>query len=351
MSLKKKLKQSKSLIIASLSGVIVATSLYALFFSDSLIYANDSEPQAGEIAQLNSTYEPSAVQQLPSAQLVVLEDEISRALNLLEFDSQGSLLENSIRDQELNAQLDQSYDDLEGIAVSADGEIYATTSFSRTGSGKRRPNREKLLRLVFDEEGVLLKQSAYLDFFDALKKAKIFKTLNASREGKSIKLKDINIEGLSFDAEKQHLLFGFKKPLFDDLSIIVQLDNPIQVLDGSEPPVFSEQVHLLDLQGGGIRSLSYNQKLQGFLIANEVDFGGGPKQSQLWFWGGDEEQPPIALVLPDIVTMENIEAISAVSFEGKQRILLMSDDGSRRNQQPAHYKLIDYDEIQQQINR
>ena len=330
----------------------MAIGIALLFlFKDNSILSDSAEAASNEGRKLQSTYEPSAALQLASGKIVVLEDEVSRALNLMSLDSEGNLVENSIRDQELNSQLSQDFDDLEGIALSASGEIYATTSFSRTSKGKQRTNREKLLRLTFDENDELVGQQVYLDFVEALKDAKLLEAINKINDGKSIKLKDINIEGLSFDAEKKQLLFGFKKPLVNDLSIIIRLKNPKQVLDGDAKPAFSDQFSLLDLNGGGIRSLAYDDQLKGFLIANEVDFGGGPKQSQLWFWSGDQQSEPIALVLPEIVGMENIEAIAQIKLGTESKVLVMSDDGSRRNKQPAHYQLIEYADIKSQLEQ
>ncbi len=330
----------------------MAIGIALLFlFKDNSILSDSAEAASNEVRQLQSTYEPSAALQLASGKIVVLEDEVSRALNLMSLDSEGNLVENSIRDQELNSQLSQDFDDLEGIALRASGEIYATTSFSRTSKGKQRPNREKLLRLTFDENDELVGQQVYLDFVEALKDAKLLEAINKINDGKSIKLKGINIEGLSFDAEKKQLLFGFKKPLVNDLSIIIRLKNPKQVLDGDAKPVFSDQFSLLDLNGGGIRSLAYDDQLKGFLIANEVDFGGGPKQSQLWFWSGYEQSEPIALVLPEIVGMENIEAITSIKLGADSKVLVMSDDGSRRNKHPAHYQLIEYADIKSQLEQ
>jgi hypothetical protein len=335
---------------AIISFLIMAFGLSLVFiYKDDSIFSSSAEAASSAARQLLSTYEPSAVQQLDNGKVVVLEDEVSRALNLLTLDSDGSLVENSIRDQELNSQLRQDFDDLEGIALGRSGEVYATTSFSRTSKGKQRKNREKLLRLSFDENDELVEQQVYAGFVEALKESKLFKIINKKNDGKSIKLKDINIEGLSFDATKQQLLFGFKKPLVSELSIIIRLDNPKQVLDGDAEPEFSDDVSLLDLNGGGIRSLSYDSELKGFLIANEVDFGGGPKQSQLWFWSGDEQSQAVALVLPEIAGMENIEAITAIKFGTESKVLVMSDDGSRRNKQPAHYQLIEYADIKAQI--
>lgn len=344
----KKPKSLKKTVISSVFVLFVGLSLYFVF-KGGFTSIRGWFSLSPSIQQLNGVYEPSAVQQLKNGSVVVLEDEISRALSLLEFDSEQNLRENAIRDKKLNAQLKQSFDDLEGIALGKNGELYATTSFSRTSKGKQRPNREKLLRLVFDDEGKLQQQDAYIGFAKALKKSGLFKTLKASNNGKSVDLKKINIEGLSFDANKQRLLFGFRKPVVNGLSMIVYLENPQQVLDGAEQPVLSNEVTLLDLHGGGIRSLHYDDRLQGYLIANEVNFGGGPKQSQLWFWAGEKQQP-ILLILPDIAELENIEAISAVSAGGERNILLMSDDGSRKNKRPAHYSVIGYAEIQAQIS-
>ena len=44
--------------------------------------------------------------------------------------------------------------------------------------------------------------------------------------------------------------------------MIVKLDNPLGLFERGETPNFSEVV-LLDLQGGGIRSLTYDPVLPG----------------------------------------------------------------------------------------
>jgi len=350
MPSKIKLKKPAGAILLALAVLTVVLSLIFVFVGNVGFFKNWlalSDP----IKQLNASYEPSAVQQLINGDVIVLEDEISRAVSLLTFDDEGNLREDSIRDQRLNAQLTQKFDDLEGITLSRRGEIYATTSFSRTSKGKQRPNREKLLRLTFSDSGEILKQDAYTGFAEALEKSQLFQTLQEIGGDESIAIGDINIEGLSFDKESRQLLFGLKAPLVNDLSVIFYLQNPQQVLDGVAAPIIAESVSLLELYGGGIRSLFFDRKLDGYLIANEVNFGGGPKQSQLWFWSGKTEAAPIALILPTIERMKNIEAISAAKVDGKDSILLMSDDGSRKKKQAAHYALIQYAAIESQISQ
>ncbi|MGB1310160.1 MAG: hypothetical protein ACPG47_03070 [Leucothrix sp.] len=347
MRRKTKSKTLKNSLILGGCVVVIGLLLWFLIGRAPFLYPWQGETDA--IKAFSGVYEPSAAQQLNDGKLIVLEDEVSRALNLLRFGAKGQLNEDAILDKQLNAQLDERLDDLEGIAIGQKGEVYATTSFSRTRKGKRRTNREKLVRLVFDENGQLVKQNVYKHFAKSLNKSGLFSTLNANNEGRSIALSALNIEGLSFDADKQQLLFGLKKPLVNDLSVIIYLNNPEQVLDGTEEPLLAKEATLLDLQGGGIRSLCYVKKLQGYLIANEVDYGGGPKQSQLWFWQGADHQP-VALTLPEIAEMENIEAVSPVIINGKAKVLVMSDDGSRRKKQPAHYSVIEYNSIQSQLS-
>ena len=348
MLFKMKSKKIKGTIIFSAFNMIVGLSLFFVF-SDNFAFINNWLHLSNPIKQLNGVYEPSAVQQLKNGRILVLEDEVSRALSLLEFDSEGNLLENAINDKQLNAKLKESFDDLEGVALRDDTVIYATTSFSRTSKGKRRPNREKLLRLVFDNNGELLNKDVYPQFLTFLESSELIQTLKLESNGAIVDLQEINIEGLSFNKDNSQLLFGFKKPVVNDLSLIVHMENPKQVLDGSEQPILSQDATLLDLQGGGIRSLFYDKRLQGYLIANEVNYGGGSKQSQLWFWSGDDRQLLIALVLPEIADMENIEAITAINVAGDSKVLIMSDDGSRRNKRPAHFAMIEYAEIESQI--
>ena len=310
------------------------------------VHAESADPE--RVLSFTGIYEPSAVQQLASGQLLVLEDEVSRALNLLDV-SGVVLTENAIVDQQLSAQLKEDFDDLEGITMGRDRVVYATTSYSRTGKGKRRPNREKLLRLTLSNDGKINSTEVYPELISDLEKSSIFQRLSQQSNDKAVKLKDINIEGLSFDRDQQRLLFGLKKPLLNELSIIIAIENPDQVFNGTAVPSLGSEPFLLDLSGGGIRSLHYDDRLKAYLIANEVDFGGGPKQSQIWYWKGGRNDQPLALALPHIAAMENIEAITSVATEGVSRILLLSDDGSRRQKRPAQYTFVDYEEIESQL--
>ncbi len=343
-----KSKKRWGIILLSTFAIIMGLILFFIF-TDNVKSIKNRLYLSSPIKPLNGVYEPSAAQQLKTGQLIVLEDEISRALSIAEFDSEGNLLENTIRDKQLNTQLNESFDDLEAIAIGKDAAVYASTSFSRTSKGKQRPNREKLLRMVFDENGELIKKDVYTGFAEFLNKSQLFKILTSRNNDKAVDPSSINIEGLSFNQDKSQLLFGFKKPLVNDLSLIIYMQNPQQVLDGSEQPVLSEEFTLLNLQGGGIRSLFYDDRLQGYLMANEVNYGGGPKQSQLWFWGGINDQAPVALAFPEIAEMKNIEAITAVTVSATRKILIMSDDGSRKNKRPANYALIDYTDIESQL--
>lgn len=325
---------------ASASGrVTPSPSLTSLVQSVS----SNSAPVAS-YKKFSGIYEPSAAQQLLDGSLLVLEDESARALNIVNLNNDGSTLENDQQDKRLVKSFKREISDLEGVAIDNTGSVYGTTSFSLTKKGKRNPAREQLLRFKI-EDGQLMSGGAYMDFGNLLRTTNIFENLHRDNGGRAVSLDDMNIEALSFDADKRQLLFGFREPLIDGKSMVVRMNNPQQVFDTGEQPQLSEDISLLDLNGGGIRSLSYDTHLGAYLIANEVKDASGKWQPQLWLWDGDSDQRPQLLDIAAIKKMKNIEAITSVTIDGVAKIMLLSDDGNRNKKRPAHYLILDYDQI------
>lgn len=294
--------------------------------------------------KFSGIYEASAAQQLPDGSLLILEDESDRALNIVTLDGGGLTQENDQQDQQLVASFKRDLNDLEGVTLDESGFVYGTTSFSKTKKGKRDPAREQLLRFKV-EEGELISGAAYMDFGDFLRDTPVFDALRSLHGKKSVDLSDMNIEALSFDAHHQQLLFGFREPLVAGKSMIVRMNNPQQVFDDGVQPQLSKDISLLDLDGGGIRSLFYDQHLQAYLIANEVKNAGGKWRSQLWLWNGKSAHKPQPLDIPVVQTLKNIEAITSVKVDGVDKLMLLSDDGNRKKKRPAHYIILEYDQI------
>jgi hypothetical protein len=151
---------------------------------------------------------------------------------------------------------------------------------------------------------------------------------------------NINIEALSFNSDG-HLMLGFRSPLSGDKSIIGILENPNDVLESQAKPIISEKALLLDLYGAGIRAMTYDSNMGGYLITNEV-YGvgnGGKSFSQLLFWDGNPTHRVYRMYRPGL---ENIEGISSISYGDKKRIILISDNGKETINREANYLLLSY---------
>jgi hypothetical protein len=66
----------------------------------------------------------------------------------------------------------------------------------------------------------------------------------------------LNIEALEFSPE-QTLLIGFRSPLLDNNAIIACLENPAAMFNSDEAPRISPSLVTLNLEGNGIRGMSY----------------------------------------------------------------------------------------------
>ena len=135
-----------------------------------------------------------------------------------------------------------------------------------------------------------------------------------------------------------------REPIAGGASIVVPIVNPGDLLDGTAQPTYGAPI-LLDLKGGGIRALSYDPVLQAFLIVNEIEGPSGDKMSQLWTWTGVSTEQPAPLDLPKLINLDNVESIDSVTVAGEPRLLIMSDDGDPKEQIPAKYLMLEYDDL------
>lgn len=290
-------------------------------------------------------FEPSGVQQLPDGRFVVVEDEAAHPLDVFSLQPDGGVSEQPLYRSSLfswtspNRAL-STLQDLEAVAVDEQGRIYAITSHSRKEDGKRDDDREQLARFrlqgdqVVDFQvlrGLRKKISAR---HDALKDAG--KIRDVKEDG------GFNIEGLSFDAAKQQLMIGLRSPLAGGDAIVVVLENPQEVFDHDEEPRISDRLIELDLHGGGIRSLSYDPHLGGFLIVSRKP----DKSFKLWLWSGDADKRPKRVRIPDVKDLRQAEGVTPVRLDGgPDGILIVSDDGMGLKGKPGHYLFLRYEQL------
>ncbi|MDO5706134.1 MAG: DUF3616 domain-containing protein, partial [Paracoccus sp. (in: a-proteobacteria)] len=233
--------------------------------------------------------------------------------------------------------------DLEGLSVDDHGFIYAITSHSANADGERRADREQMLR--FRIEGNQVGQiTSFTKLRDALENDADLKAKITAMTGETVDFSTLNIEGLAFHRQTQTLMLGIREPLVGQNSLIVTIRNPNDVFAGLAEPRFADPI-VLDLQGGGIRALSFDPVIGAFLIVNEIRGEDGRNHSQLWQWSGDPADSPAPVDLPDIINLNNVESIDSITINGESRLLLMSDEGNEKKGRPAKYMMLDYQQI------
>lgn len=295
------------------------------------------------IGSFEGIYEPSAVQQLPDGRLLVVEDEASRAMNLLSLSDDGTLIEDQTAGVKLMRGFGRKLSDLEGLSLDENGYIYATTSHSLNKDGERKPDREQLLRFRI-AGGAVGNISNFNTLRDALAGDKQLAATIKEQTGQDLDFRELNIEGLAYFRERKHLYLGLRAPMIGDKSLIVVIENPSAVFDGKQAPKFGAPI-LLDLKDGGIRALSYDPVLKTFLIVNEIEGYDDNRYSQLWSWSGDPAHAPEPIALPDIINLNNVESIDSIMVDGVPQLLIMSDEGSEKKNEPARYMMLDYTQL------
>ena len=290
---------------------------------------------------LNGLYEPSAIQQLPDGRFLVAEDEKDSPFSLLTLRPDGSTTV-----EPLTVDTEQitvgKLDDLEGLATDSSGFVYAITSHSRNGKGEEKKSREKLVR--FRVDGNTLDAPRIVN---DLKRALVACHPVLARAAVVTDVKGeggFNIEALEFSADQKHLMIGFRSPLDAGQALVAVIRNPAALFEpGSAPDVAPELIRL-DLAGHGLRGMSWIPALQGYLLIS------GPvakeqTQFRLWFWSGQTNTMPRRAEAEGLPGFEHAEGVTPAVIDGKPRILIVSDDGSREEGRPARYLLLAPEQI------
>jgi hypothetical protein len=289
---------------------------------------------------LTGIYEPSAIQQLPDGRFLVVEDEKQHPFSLVTIGADGSVGSTPLRPPVSMAGDDvlRKLDDLEGLALAQSGHVYAITSHSRDGDGDEKKSRDKLVRLRIEGDRAVAAEVAR-----GLKPALVAAHPVLARAAALADVKaegGLNIEALEFSPDPQRLLIGLRSPLLDHRAIVACVENPAAMFDAAEPPRVAATLDSLDLDGDGIRGMSWIPVLGGYLLIS------GPVarrqvQFRLWFWSGRRGDPARRVTVPGLDGLEHAEGISPAVIDGEQRIVIVSDDGSREEGRFARFLLLD----------
>ena len=327
-------------LLASLAAFIGVKTLPSLLTSPA---SSTAELRALGINMFNGVYEPSAVQQLPDGKLLIAEDEPNHAFSIISIDKTGRVIEDEALDTRVITGFKRRLSDLEALARDDEGFIYALTSHSRTRKGNRSPDREHLMRFKI-QDGNVLGLTSYDNLTQVLETDHKLHDLIRERTKAEVSFEEINIEGMAFDPVKKRLVLGFRDPEFNNMALVAFISNPKDVFERNAQPEFDE-VAILDIDGGGIRSLNYDPVLKNYVIANEVKDENGQKFSQLWTWSGNPTDEPQKISLPNLQHITNVEAVDSITVNGKPQMILMGDEGNASQKITAKYMLVDYSQL------
>ncbi len=220
--------------------------------------------------------------------------------------------------------------DIEGAALIG-RRIYWIASHGANKKARARPERRQLFATDIGGKGdavtLTVAGQPYTGLLDAIAGHPPFQQYRL-HEAARISPEDeggLNIEGLAATPDG-HLLIGLRSPVVNGKALLLTLKNPDEVLAiGGAPakaPVFGPAIEL-PLDGLGIRSIDYADKLRAYLIV------AGPRDSEgvfrLYKWSpATPGAAPIALAT-SIGKSLRPEALFALA-DGKS-FQLLSDDG------------------------
>lgn len=330
-------------LLASLAAFVGVKTLPSLLMPPA---NNAAELRSLGINMFNGVFEPSAVQQLPDGKLLIAEDEPNHAFSIISIDKTGRFVEDEALDTRVITGFKRRLSDLEALARDDEGFIYALTSHSRTRKGNRSPDHEHLMRFKI-QDGNVLGLTSYDNLTQVLETDHKLHDLIRERTKAEVSFEEINIEGMAFDPVKKRLVLGFCDPEFNNMALVAFISNPKDVFERNAKPEFDE-VAVIDIDGGGIRSLNYDPVLKTYVIANEVKDENGQKFSQLWTWSGNPTDEPQKISLPNLQHITNVEAVDSITVNGKPQMILMGDEGNASQKITAKYMLVDYSQLGKQ---
>ena len=299
---------------------------------------------APKFQPLTNLYEPSAIQQLPDGRFLVVEDEKDHSFSLVTLSANGDVSSKPLGPAWFRGgDPIWKLDDLEGLTLDAAGHLYAITSHSRDDDGDAQKSREKLARFRIENDKVVepvvvggLKR-ALGAAHPVLAAAALVLDAKAGA--------GLNIEALEITPDGQRLLIGFRSPLQGSQAIIASIENPAAVFDAKAAPQISNTLQTLDLGGYGIRGMSYVAALHGYLVISgpvaRADHAFG-----LWFWSGQADAPARRVTVPGLAGFERAEGVCPAVIDGVTKIVIVSDDGNRKQRRFARFVVLDVAQLE-----
>lgn len=219
--------------------------------------------------------------------------------------------------------------DLEGVATLGDTVVWIT-SHGPNPEGKPRPNRYRLAAAALGRAGDAPPIGApvgshYDSLLADMAREPALAPLVAGRARPPESAGAVNIEAVAPGAGGT-LLIGFRNPVPNGRAQIVPLRNPLDVMRGRAPR-FGPPIGLA-LGGRGLRDLAYWPERRTYVL---VAGPPGPTGTfGLYLWDGTaagRAKPIRGLTWPAEFRPEGVVVVAGE----RERVLLLSDDGDRRD--------------------
>ncbi len=148
----------------------------------------------------------------------------------------------------------------------------------------------------------------------------------AERKKLASKKLGLNVEGFAALPDNSGLLIGFRNPTIDGKAILVKLTNAQKLISNPKITGRFGGAYELNLDGLGIRSMSYVKRFNGFLIIAGPKDGGGP--FKLFKWSGPKTSK-VELV-SSLKGGKGSSPEALVSYFGKDKVLILNDEGGKK---------------------
>lgn len=220
--------------------------------------------------------------------------------------------------------------DIEGAAAIGN-RVYWITSHGRHKDGEERPQRQRFFATDIVGQGaqarLVFAGKRYTGLRDDLlgEKALDIYGLKAAAALPPEAAGGFNIEGLAATPEGK-LLIGFRNPIRNGGALVVQLENPDEVVMQGVKARFGKAIPPLDLDGFGIRSI---ERVGNRYLILAGGFDDNSPEFSLRAWSGADNEKPQILPQPALADAKPPlvpEALFAIP--GSNRVQILSDDGS-----------------------
>lgn len=224
--------------------------------------------------------------------------------------------------------------DIEG-GTWLDDRVYWITSHARNKNGKKKEARYQFFAVEFVLRGDDLKMRCvgkpYTRLLDDMLAAPALEPfgLRAASELPPKEKGAFNIEGLCATPDKR-LYIGFRNPIPEGKALVIPLENPAELVDGTTAARFGEAFQL-DLGGLGIRSMKHwGQRRTYMIVAGQ--FGGDEPgdgervPSAIYRWSGDTKEAPTRI---EGLDLSNFNPEAQVIYPHEESMFqILSDDGT-----------------------